>query len=111
MLLTSLSEHQEGLRAQVDALYLLQVSKSIAPPWGTTRKLVALLLQVLWVPVSINVRQYRQQHCDGEDSYSNTDHYSNKEEAECFFRLSHMVLEQILLMKFNFQAGNLAKSS
>ena len=63
---------------------------------------VTLLLQVLWVPVSINVRQYRQQHCDGEDSYRNADHYSDKEEAECFFRFSHMVLEQILLMKFNF---------
>ena len=63
---------------------------------------VTLLLQVFWISVSINVRQYRQQYRNGEDSYSNTDHYSNKEEAERFFRFSHMVLEQILLMKFNF---------
>ena len=63
---------------------------------------VALLLQVFWISVSINVGQYRQQYRNGEDSYSNTDYYSNKEKTECFFRLSHMVLEQILLMKFNF---------
>jgi len=63
---------------------------------------VTLLLQVFWISVSINVRQNRQQYRNGEDSYSNTDHYSNKEETEYFFRLSHMVLEQILLMKFNF---------
>ena len=63
---------------------------------------VTLLLQVFWISVSINVRQYRQQYRNGEDSYRDADHYSNKEKTECFFRLSHMVLEQILLMKFNF---------
>ncbi len=63
---------------------------------------VTLLLQVLWVPVSINVRQYRQQHCDGEDSYGNADHYSDEEETECFFRFGHTDREQILLMNFLF---------
>ncbi len=72
---------------------------------------VTLLLQVLWISVSINVRQNRQQHCNGEDSYSNTDNYSNKEKTECFFRFSHTDREQILLMNFLFRIGNVAKSS
>jgi hypothetical protein len=72
------------------------------PPWDSTKESVTLLLQVLWVPVSINVGQNRQQHRNGEDSYGNADDYSNKEEAECFFRFGHRVLERILLMKFKF---------
>ncbi len=72
---------------------------------------VTLLLQVFWISVSINVRQYRQQYRNGEDSYRNADHYSNKEKTECFFRFGHTDREQILLMNFLFRTGNVAKSS
>jgi hypothetical protein len=72
------------------------------PSRDSTRESVALLLQVLWVSVSINFGQNWQQHRNGEDPDCDADHYSNKEETKCFLRFGHMVLEQISLMKFKF---------
>jgi hypothetical protein len=65
------------------------------PPWDSIGESVTLLLQVLWIPVSVNIGQNRQQHCNREDPDCDADHYSNKEETECFFRFGHMVLKQI----------------
>ncbi len=75
---------------------------------GFNRESVTLLLQVLWISVSVNIGQYRQQHCNGEDSYSDADHYSNKEEAECFSFRSYGSGTDII-DEIQFSTGNLSE--